>query len=92
MYDNEEEKGLDEFEGEGEGEDIRYIPLPFVARPQKESNRSTNMSKRIRSLNYLVYIPKIGSSYNCLVCVRVSRQRVFQSLKKKNILAAYKNF
>ncbi len=68
MHNDEERQSLDEYEGENEGEDIGYIPLPFVAPlppPRKESNRSTDMGKRIKSLNYLVYIPKIALSYNC---------------------------
>ncbi len=58
--DDEEEEGLDEFEGESEREDIGYVPLPFVAPPQKELNRPTDISEGTRSLNYLVCIPKIG--------------------------------
>ncbi len=59
-HDDEEGEGLDKFESEGEGKDIRYVPLPFVAPPQKESNRPTDMGKGTRSLNHLVCIPKIG--------------------------------
>ncbi len=58
--DDEEGEGLDEFEGEGEREDIGYVPLPFIAPLQKESNRPTNMGEGIKSLNHLVCIPKIG--------------------------------
>ena len=58
--DNEKEEGLDKFEGQSEGEDIRYVPFPFVAPPQKESNHPTDMSERTRSLNHLLCIPKIG--------------------------------
>ncbi len=58
--DDEEGEGLDEFEGESEGEDIGYVPLPFVAPPEKESNRPTDMGEETRSLNHLVCIPKIG--------------------------------
>ncbi len=57
---DEEGEGLNEFEGEGEREDIRYVPLPLVAPLQKESNRPTDMSKGTRSLNHLVCISKIG--------------------------------
>ncbi len=31
LHDDEEGEGLDEFEVEDEGKDIRYIPFPFVA-------------------------------------------------------------
>ncbi len=58
VHDNEKGEGLDEFEGERE--DIGYVPLLFVAPPQKESNCPTNMGKETRSLNHLVYISKIG--------------------------------
>ncbi len=51
--DNEEGEDLDEFESEDEREDIGYVLLPFVAPPQKESNRPTDMGKGIRSLNHL---------------------------------------
>ena len=51
---NEKEKSLDKFESEGKEEVIGYVPLSFVIFSQKESNRSTDMGKRTRSLNYLV--------------------------------------
>lgn len=35
----------------------RYVPLLFCL--QKESNRPTDLGKVIRSLNHLVYIPKL---------------------------------
>ncbi len=64
VHDNEERLSLDEYEGEGE--DVRYVPLPFVAppSPRKESNRPIDIGKGTRSLNHLVCIPKIGLSYN----------------------------
>ncbi len=33
---NEEGESLNKFEDEGEGEDIGYVPLPFIALLQKE--------------------------------------------------------
>ncbi len=65
VHDDEEGLSLDEYEGEGE--DVGYVPLPFVAppSPRKESNRPIDMGEGIRSLNHLVCIPKIGLSYNC---------------------------
>ncbi len=63
MHDDEKGQSLDKYDGKGEGKDIRYVPFPFIAPlslPQKESNRPTDISKGIRSLNHLVYIPKIG--------------------------------
>ncbi len=59
---------MDEYEGKGEREDVGYVPLLFIAlHPPtlNESNRLTDMGEGIRSLNHLVYIPKIGLSYNC---------------------------
>ncbi len=82
MHDVKEKEGLDKFKSEGEGKDIGYIPFPFVALPQKESNRLTDMDEKIMSLNHLICIPKIGYSYNSLLCVRVPRQKVFKSQKK----------
>ncbi len=60
VHDDEEGEGLDEIESEGEREDIGYVPLTFIAPPQKESNRPTDMGEGTRSLNHLVCIPKIG--------------------------------
>ncbi len=60
LRDDEKGEGLDEFEGKCKGEDIGYVPLPFVAPPRKESNRLTDMSERPRSLNHIVCISKIG--------------------------------
>ncbi len=59
-HDNNEGEGLDEFEGEGEGEDIGYVPLPFITPPRNGSNRPTDMGEGTRRLNHLVYIPKIS--------------------------------
>ncbi len=58
--DDEEGEGLDKFEGEGEWEDIEYVPFSCVASLWKESNRPTDMGEGTRSLNHLVCIPKIG--------------------------------
>ena len=60
LRDNEEEEGLDKFESEGKEKNIGYVPLSFIALPQKESNRLTDMGKGTRSLNHLVCILKIG--------------------------------
>ncbi len=60
LHDNEEEEGLDKFKDEGEGENIGYVSLPFIAPPQKESNYLIDIGKGIRSLNHLVCISKIG--------------------------------
>ena len=67
VHDNEKKQNLDEYEDEDERKDIGYVPLPFIAPlpPQKESNRPTDIGERTKSLNHLVYIPKIGLSYNC---------------------------
>ena len=67
IYDNKEGQSLDMYEGEDEKENIRYVSLFFLALPPlwKESNHPTGMGKRIKSLNYFVYIPKIGLLYNC---------------------------
>lgn len=62
-YNDKKEQGLDEYEGQGEGEDVVYILfLAFVAlfSSQKKSNHLIKMDKGIKSLNYLIYIPKIG--------------------------------
>ena len=47
MTDNEKGQSLDKYEDEDEGEDVRYVSLPFVtlASPRKESNRPTDMGK-----------------------------------------------
>ncbi len=60
MREDEEGEGVDKFEGEGERENIGYVPFLFIAPPQKESNRPIDMGKGIRSLNHLVCIPKMG--------------------------------
>ncbi len=54
MYDNEERLSLDKYEGEGE--DIGYIILLFIAHPppRKDLNRLTDMGEGARSLNQLV--------------------------------------
>ena len=60
LRDDKEEEGLDKFEGKGEGKGIGYIPFFFIVFFQKESNCLTDMGKGIKSLNYLICIPKIG--------------------------------
>ena len=61
MRDNKKRESLDDFEGEGEGENIGYVPLLFVANPplQKKSDRLTDFGEGTRSLNHLVCISKI---------------------------------
>ncbi len=67
MHNNKEGQSLDKYEGKGKGEDVRYVPLPFVTPPppRKESNRPTDMGEGTRSRNHFVCISKIGLSYNC---------------------------
>ncbi len=60
LRDNKEGESLDKFEDEDEEEDIRYIPHLFIVPPQKKSNCPINRIEEIKSLNHLVYIPKIG--------------------------------
>ena len=62
-----DDKNLNEYEGESMGKDIGYVSLSFVALllSQKESNRQINMDKRTRNLNHLVCTPKISLLYNC---------------------------
>lgn len=65
-HDNEERNGLDEYEDEIKY--IRYVPPPFIALSplsQKESNRPLDLGKETKSLNHLVYIPKICYSEKC---------------------------
>ena len=60
VYDNKEGQGLEEYEGESEGE--RYVLFPLIApHPplQRESNRPTDLGEGTRSLNHLVCILKI---------------------------------
>ncbi len=33
VHDDEEVQSLDEYEGKGEGEDVGYVPFPFLAPP-----------------------------------------------------------
>ena len=74
LHDNEKEEDLDEFEGDGEGKSIGYVPLAFIAPPQKELNRPTDMGEGTKSLNDFLCISKIGYLYNCLFCIRVPRE------------------
>ncbi len=64
MQDDEEGQSLNEYEGKDEREDLGYILLLFVTPPltQNKSNCLTDIGKGIRSLNQLVFIPKIGLS------------------------------
>lgn len=46
---------------ESNGDRDRYVFFLLIALffpPQKESNRFLDLDKRIKSLNYLIYIPK----------------------------------
>lgn len=63
MYDDE---SLSKYKS-GEEADIGYISLFFVGflPSQQESNRLIDMAMRTKNLNHLIYIPKIGISYNC---------------------------
>lgn len=62
MYNNKKGQSLDKYEGESEEKNVRYILLLFItfAPLRKELNRPISMSVGTRSLNNLVYVPKIG--------------------------------
>lgn len=53
-YDNKERQGLDKYQNSSG----RYIPLSSCL--QKELNRLTDLSKRIKSLNHLICISKLS--------------------------------
>lgn len=66
MHDDEKWQRLDKYKSKSEGE--RYVLFPFITLLlplQKESNRSKNLGKKIKSLNYLVFILKIYYSKKC---------------------------
>lgn len=67
IYDDKKGQSLDRYKGEGEGKDVEYILFLFVTLSplQKKSNCPIDMGKRTKSLNHLVYMPKIGLLYNC---------------------------
>ena len=89
MRDNKKREGLDKFDTKDEENNRGYVPLPFIASPKKKSNHLTDINKRPKSLNYLIYISKIGSLYNELFFANISKQRVFKC-QKNILLAAYK--
>ena len=51
---DEEWKGLDKFESEGEAKIIGYVSFSLVALFRKESNRLTDMGEGTKSLNHLI--------------------------------------
>lgn len=67
IHDNKELKSLDKYEDKGD----RYVLLPSP--PQKESNCLIDLRKKTKSLNYLIYIPKISQLDNYSLCIRVLR-------------------
>lgn len=62
MHNNENRQGLDKYVDEGKKKDIKYVSLLFLAFfPLKKSSKCpTDIDNRTRSLNYIVYISKIG--------------------------------
>ena len=54
MFGNKEREDLNKFEGKDKKDVIEYIPLLFIAPPQKESNCLIDIGKKIRSLNHLI--------------------------------------
>lgn len=66
MHNDEKGQNLDKYEIKAKKKDVKYISLLFVTFLflWKESNHPTDISKRIKSLNYFIYIPKIDLSYN----------------------------
>lgn len=79
---DEEGESLDKFESEDRGKNIGYVLFFLIALSQKKLNRPTDIIKRTKNLNYLVYIPKISLSYNCFLYVRVSRQKLLKNKQK----------
>lgn len=68
MHDNKKRQNLDKYESKEEEKNIRCVFFLFVtpsSLPQKDSNRLTDMDEGTKCPNHFIYIPKIGSSYNC---------------------------
>lgn len=66
MHDNKEEQNLDKYQNKGEGK--KHVFFPFIAFPppsQRKSYCLTNLDKKTKSLNQLVYILKICYSEEC---------------------------
>ena len=82
IHDNEEEESLNKFESKNKREDIGYILLLFISFAQKKSNPLTDINTGTKNLNHLLCILKIGYLYNCLFCIKVSRQKMLESQKK----------
>lgn len=81
-HDNKEKNGLDEDRDEIEG--VRYILklfISFLSLPQKKSSYLLDLSKRIKSLNHLVYIPKIYYLKKYLFRIQVSGWKRFKTQK-----------
>ena len=81
--DNKERNSLDKDEGEIEG--ARYVPPPFIPLlplPQKVSNRLSDLGEGTRSLNHLVYIPKICYSRSANFALEFPSRRGSKAQKK----------
>ena len=86
--DNKKGNGLDK--DEGEIEDGRYVPPPFVSLPpflQKVSNRPSDLGKGTKSLKYIVYIPKICYSRSANFVLEFSSRRGSKAQKKSLLVA-----
>ena len=58
-HDNKEVNSLDEDKCEIKGGSNVFLPFIPLLLPQKVSNRTLDLGKGVRSLNHLIYIPKI---------------------------------
>lgn len=87
-HNNEERNNLDKDKGKIEG--IRYVFSPFIPLfllLQKLSNRPSDLGKRIRSLNYLVYISKICYLRNINFVLEFSSKEDLKTSKKSILVA-----
>lgn len=63
MLNNKKQQSLNKYKGKNKDKSVEYIFFSFIDlffHFQKKFNRLINLSKRIKSLNHLIYILKIS--------------------------------
>lgn len=84
--DNRDNKGENDLDkDESEINDAGYVSSLFISfflLFWKKKNRLTDLSKKRKSLNYLVYIPKISYLEKCSICIKVLRWKEFKNTKE----------
>lgn len=82
-YDNEKKQSLDKYKDNSDNEEyVSLFPITLFFLPENKSNHLSNLDERVKSLTYLIYIPKTTNQRNINFALEFSNKKN-SKLKKK---------